>query len=41
MGTRGRGRGGQAGVVGKVVRPTYSDEVASRRVNGQLNHRMI
>lgn len=28
-------------MVGKVVRPTYSDEVASRRVNGKLNHKKI
>ena len=41
MGKRAQGRGGQAGVVGKAVRPTYSDEVASRRVNGKPNHRMI
>ena len=40
-GTRRRGRGGRAGVVGKVVRPTHSDEVASQRVNGKLNHKKI
>lgn len=41
IGDEKTGRGGRAGMLGKVVRPTCSGEVASQRVNGKLNHKKV